>query len=107
LSFRIAAVPSRFCIWTSWQGLLNQRQQADGPAPRHFAKAKERHMKKILTTAAFAMTSTAAFAHPGEHGFSVLNSLWHLVTEPDHLVMLAVAVVVGAAVAYKYFRRAV
>ena len=80
---------------------------ADGLGPRHFAKAKERHMKKILISAAIlTATSGAALAHPGEHGFSVLNSLWHLATEPDHLAMIAVAVVVACAVAYKHFRRA-
>jgi hypothetical protein len=83
-------------------GLAKPLITADGLAPRHFAKAKERHMKKILiSTAILTATSGAAFAHPGEHGFSIL----HLVTEADHLAMFAVAAV-AAVLAYKHFRRA-
>ncbi len=59
-------------------------------------------MKKILISAAIlTATSGAAFAHPGEHGFSML----HLVTEADHLAMFAVAAV-AAVLVYKHFHRA-
>jgi hypothetical protein len=88
-------------------GLAKPHTSADGPSPAPNAKAKERHMKKILISAAAVVASSnAALAHPGEHGFSVLNSLWHLLTEPDHLAMIGVAVVVAGALAYKHFRRA-
>ena len=48
-------------------------------------------MKRII---ALALLPTAAFAHPGGHadgGF--WGNLRHLISEPDHLGMLAVAAV--------------
>jgi hydrogenase/urease accessory protein HupE len=52
----------------------------------------ERHnMKRTLTTL-LVLTATAgsAFAHPGDHAFSLVGSLAHLLTEPDHLAMMGV-----------------
>ena len=49
-------------------------------------------MKRLLTLS--LLTPTAALAHPGDHGTS---SILHLLTEPDHLALLAVIV---AAVAF-------
>ncbi len=65
-------------------------------------------MKKIsIATAIIATTSGAALAHPGEHAFSIVGSLYHLLTEPDHLVMIAAAVALAAALIYKFKRRSV
>lgn len=62
-------------------------------------------MKRILTsTLIFAGLSGSALAHPGDHGLSVLGSLAHLLTEPDHLAMIAGAVIV-AAVAWRWGKR--
>jgi hydrogenase/urease accessory protein HupE len=55
-------------------------------------------LKRILTpTLALAAMSNAAMAHPGDHGFSLAASLFHLLTEPDHLAMIVGAVVLAAA----------
>jgi hydrogenase/urease accessory protein HupE len=64
-------------------------------------------MKKILTTTAIlAASTTAAMAHPGDHAMSAFYSVVHVLTEPDHLAMIAVAFVVGGALLYKRLRRA-
>jgi hypothetical protein len=102
---RIATVLCRFCIWTCEQGLLNRFRQADGPSPAPFAKAKERHMKKILIAAVtLGLTANAAFAHPGEHAMTVLKTIGHLLTEPDHLAMIVVGIVVVGVLFYKRSR---
>ena len=65
-------------------------------------------MKKILiATGITAASSSAALAHPGEHAFTIATSLYHLATEPDHLAMMAGAMIVAAAVVYKFRRRSV
>ena len=56
-------------------------------------------MKRYL--AAFALLPTTATAHPGDHaqaGFQA--NLRHLITEPDHLVMMAVALLAVAVVVW-------
>lgn len=51
-------------------------------------------MKRILTSSLIlAAMSSAAFAHPGDHQFTLAATLVHLLTEPDHLAMLSAAVV--------------
>ena len=63
-------------------------------------------MKRILTsTLILAGLSGSALAHPGEHGFAIVGSLAHLLSEPDHLAMLVGAIVV-ACVAWRWCRRA-
>lgn len=59
-------------------------------------------MKKIIAVAAglLALSTTTAFAHPGVHDFSFVGSLYHLVTEPDHLAMMAGV----AALGYGFWR---
>jgi hydrogenase/urease accessory protein HupE len=54
----------------------------------------------------FALTASSAFAHPGDHHGSLLTTLWHLVSEPDHLALIAIAVAVGATLAIALRRRA-
>lgn len=64
-------------------------------------------MKNLtLTTTALLATTVAASAHPGEHGFSVVQSLFHLLTEPDHLAMMAGAAALGAVLWFKLRKRA-
>lgn len=59
-------------------------------------------MKRTLSTLlALAASTGSALAHPGEHGFSVIGSLAHLLTEPDHLAMMAMV----AAAGYGVWRR--
>jgi hydrogenase/urease accessory protein HupE len=54
---------------------------------------------KRLSLALIALSSPA-FAHPGDHSGT---GLFHLLTEPDHLAMVAVllVVVVGGVLAFR------
>lgn len=51
-----------------------------------------------LMIPAFALFATPAFAHPGDHAQA---NLLHMLTEPDHLAMLALGAAVLALVVYK------
>ncbi len=42
-----------------------------------------------------ALLSPAAFAHPGEHHGNLLHNLFHLLTEPDHLALILLAIIAG------------
>ena len=56
----------------------------------------ERHMKihlSILVISPMAFAGVAE-AHPENHALSAINSLVHLLTEPDHLAMLIAAIAV-------------
>lgn len=51
-------------------------------------------MKKLSLLLAFV--PSMALAHPGEHSGLVFGrSLVHLLTEPDHLAIIAVVVIAG------------
>jgi len=41
------------------------------------------------------LLASSAFAHPGAHHENILASLMHLLTEPDHLAMFGIAVMLG------------
>jgi hydrogenase/urease accessory protein HupE len=56
-------------------------------------------MRSAAAVIMFLLSATA-LAHPG-HGIS---SLWHLLTEPDHLALIVMPVVVGG-VLWLYARR--
>ncbi len=60
-----------------------------------------------ISAATLAATTTAAVAHTGDHALTVLNSLVHVLTEPDHLAMITVGIVVVGVLFYKRSRRAV
>ncbi len=61
-------------------------------------------MTSRILGAAFALVamSSAAMAHPGGHLMTLAQGVWHLLTEPDHLALLAGAVGVTVFI----FRRA-
>ncbi len=61
--------------------------------------------KRALATStiSFAMAGPA-LAHPGDHALSVLQSLAHLLTEPDHLALLVLVLGVGI-LAFSRLRR--
>lgn len=60
-------------------------------------------MKKTL---ALILLPNAALAHAGEH--SHINALVHLLTEPDHLLLIALAVsVIGVLLCRKRARQKV
>lgn len=63
-------------------------------------------MKQKSFAMLLVLFSPFAYAHPGEHHGGMLNAVAHLVSEPDHLAMALIAVVVGVASARIYRRRA-
>jgi hydrogenase/urease accessory protein HupE len=63
-------------------------------------------MKQKSIAMLLVLFSPFAYAHPGEHHGGMLNAVAHLVSEPDHLAMAFIAVVVGVAGARIYRRRA-
>ncbi|MBU1222839.1 MAG: hypothetical protein KKA22_06720 [Gammaproteobacteria bacterium] len=63
-------------------------------------------MKQKTFAILLVIFSPFAYAHPGEHHGNILNAVGHLLSEPDHLAMALIAVVVGAAGARIYRRRA-
>ncbi len=50
--------------------------------------------RKTITTLLF-LTPLSASAHPGDHHQGLLATLIHLLTEPDHLAMAAIAILPG------------
>lgn len=56
-------------------------------------------MKRILP--ALTLAPSAALAHPGDHH---ATGLWHLLTEPDHLAMIAIVVAVLGYALYRWAR---
>ena len=63
-------------------------------------------MKQKYFAMLLVLFSPFAYAHPGEHHGNVLNAVAHLVSEPDHLAMALIALVVGITGARIYRRRA-
>jgi hydrogenase/urease accessory protein HupE len=59
-------------------------------------------MKKVvaLSLGLLTISATSALAHPGDHAFSFVGSMFHLFTEPDHLAMMAGV----AALGYGFWR---
>ena len=90
------------------EGRLLNHQLTDGQVSASQQEQRKRLMKKFLIAAGFTtFSSGAAFAHPGKHAFTVAASLYHLLTEPDHLAMMAGAAIIAAALVYKFKRRSV
>jgi hydrogenase/urease accessory protein HupE len=50
------------------------------------------HRFFVLLIAAIAQP---ALAHPGEHHGNFYATLWHFLTEPDHLAFMAIMLIVG------------
>ena len=63
--------------------------------------------KTLISLGGLVAMAGVAEAHPGEHVLSIAGSLFHLLSEPDHLAMLAGAVAVAAGLFYMLKRRAV
>lgn len=57
-------------------------------------------MKRLV--AALTLLPSAALAHPGDHRTA---GLWHLLTEPDHLAMIAAAAAVLGYAVWKLWSR--
>lgn len=58
------------------------------------------------TVALVALWSSAASAHEGEHHGSLPATLMHLVSQPDHVALLAAAAIFGGVAALVMRRRA-
>ena len=56
-------------------------------------------MKRLILL--LSSTPSLALAHPGDHGG---QAVWHFLTEPDHLAILALAGLVVAFVVYRVRR---
>jgi hypothetical protein len=64
-------------------------------------------MKNIITaTAAFLATAVSAGAHPGSHELTVSQSAFHLLTQPDHLALIAAALALGGYIIYRARKQA-
>ena len=64
-------------------------------------------MKKFISVTALWVLAAGAQAHPGPHGPDLLPNLWHLISQPDHLLLFFVlAIPVAAVIAYHRSRRA-
>ena len=62
--------------------------------------------RSATTAGAFGLSMCGlAHAHPGEHGHDWLAALLHLVSEPDHLAGIVLAVGVIAVLAWRGLRR--
>ena len=62
-------------------------------------------MRKLIAIL-LSLAALPAFAHPGEHHQGMLATLWHLVSQPDHLALIGIAVIAGAGSAFVMRRRA-
>lgn len=62
-------------------------------------------MTQAVMTLVLAL-SGVAWAHPGEHHGDMNQTLFHLMTEPDHLAMLVAAGIAGGVAALVMRRRA-
>jgi hydrogenase/urease accessory protein HupE len=63
--------------------------------------------KFLIAAATLVASSSAALAHAGDHAYTLLNSIGHVLSEPDHLAMIVVGVVVVGVLFYKRSRRSV
>ena len=62
-------------------------------------------MKRTYSALLLLLASPLALAHPGEHHVGLLGGIAHLLSEPDHLALALLAVVVGAFAASALRRR--
>jgi len=63
-------------------------------------------MKHTSLALFLLLFSPLVLAHPGEHHGGLLRAIAHFLSEPDHLAMALIAVVIGVAGARFYRRRA-
>jgi hydrogenase/urease accessory protein HupE len=62
-------------------------------------------MKPTVAALLILLASPLALAHPGEHHMGLLAGLLHLLSEPDHLALLLIALVIGVSAGLFYRRR--
>ena len=61
---------------------------------------------RILFLILIAVTAQPALAHPGEHHANIVASLWHFLTQPDHLAFAAIMLIGGISTIVLVRRRA-
>jgi len=61
-------------------------------------------LRKMIFTL-LTLAPLSAVAHPGEHHMGLLAGLVHLLSEPDHLAMAAIAIVIGIWGARRFIAR--
>ena len=54
---------------------------------------------RSLVPCLLALVALPALAHPGEHHAALLSTLWHLFSEPDHLALIGIVLLVGIGAA--------
>lgn len=59
-----------------------------------------------FTAGTLSAVPMTAWAHPGEHGHDWLMAAWHLLSEPDHLVGIFMALALGIFLARRAWVRA-
>jgi hydrogenase/urease accessory protein HupE len=71
--------------------LIDQDQEK----PMLALKIRPNRIACALACAA-ALSASVAHAHPGDHGHAFWEAFAHMLTEPDHLAGIALAVLVAA-----------
>jgi hydrogenase/urease accessory protein HupE len=67
----------------------------------------ERHMQRItVSSLVLAATASAALAHPANHAYDVSGSAFHMLTQPDHLALIAAVAFAVFMLTRKVRRRA-
>jgi len=61
---------------------------------------------RALLAILLTLAAVPALAHPGAHHANLFETVLHLLSQPDHLALLALALVVAVAGAVWYLRRA-
>ena len=61
---------------------------------------------RSLSVLPLATASSAVFAHPGDHGADWLQAAMHLLSEPDHLLAIALIALVALGARRVIRRRA-
>jgi len=64
------------------------------------------HPPPLLLLLPLALLAAPVSAHPGGHHENLLATLWHLVSQPDHLSILVLALAVGTVAALIHGRQA-
>jgi len=66
-----------------------------------------KNMKRVAAITAAMMLTTPAFAHVGDHSGLISISQWlaHLLTYPDHWLMLLMVLLTAAAIKIFVYRR--
>lgn len=86
--------------------ILSAAARAHSRGASIVTRSPRRPRRSVSIAVALALSTTGiAHAHPGQHGHDWLAALMHLMSEPDHLAGIALAVGVVAALVVRRLRR--